>query len=539
MKATGTALVLALIVALPTLADGWRMSLTADETGRLASSVQYSDNGTHEAENTEQAWEWLVQSRTRARLREEVGVSTTPDGRPIGRNSTTERRSGDRFQLNGRRRWDWQDGRRMALAGALRRTDSVERERDAQSLILRNTDEIDSRGATLQSDWRSAAGQARRWTSSFMVSLDEEERRQRETNEAARFFDDAATRAVHEVDVTWFDEAQRRWRASLDVEYEARESLFTGEARSRVEIAEWRIEPGIGLRQAINEDVTAFARLDLEATQLLTSSLGTDTRRHSMDLKPTLTVQGNDWTLWMTRSVSQLDFVDFATNFDEFDEEIQTGNPDLRPQKSWELGAQRRLDWRGLSTRLRLEYRQIEDLLDFVAGPDDTTVRGNLGTGEVWRVGLEAEWAPQLGGRSLGELELSYQGQETRVFDPLLGAHRAFAETPDHVYALDYTYDLGALELGAALSGYSQSITVEQDRIDQERLSNPLMTLYGDWRRGPSQRWQLQMRNVLGVEDVRERIRFNGLPADNDVRRLEERRRREARTLTLTLRQSF
>ena len=48
--------------------------------------------------------------------------------------------------------------------------------------------------------------------------------------------------------------------------------------------------------------------------------------------------------LSLERSVGQINFDDFISSYDQFEETIRTGNPDLKPETAWELKLEH--EWR-------------------------------------------------------------------------------------------------------------------------------------------------------------------------------------------------
>jgi len=318
-------------------------------------------------------------------------------------------------------------------------------------------------------------------------------------------------------------------------------------ADARTEITETRLEPGVAYRRRLENDNSLTTRLDIEASRLETRSPGGGSDRTTVDIKPTITLAGNSersqWRALLTRSVTQLPLEEFATNFDEVDDEIQAGNPNLRPQKTWEALASwsYRPDLVDGAITLAASYQQISDLLDFIAGPGDTTIRGNLGSGKAYILDAELSLGLGLIGLSDGELDVQYRWQETSIFDPLLDRHRDFAETPRHTYRVTYdqTFDFLKTQFTLKAEGESEQITVEQDRIDRESINRPYVDAELSWDITRDNELSLTIGNLLDAEDTRERTRFRGTPAQNDVRRIETRTRAVGQTVVLSFRRSF
>ncbi len=151
----------------------------------------------------------------------------------------------------------------------------------------------------------------------------------------------------------------------------------------------------------------------------------------------------------MERTVSQLQFANFVPGFDVVDSEIDAGNPDLRPEKTWtyEVGYQYRLPNRQGLLEGRVFYRDISDSIDkFVIRRETNGERisaiGNIGGarvagGEV-KAGIRLTW---LGLPDVG-IDARFLRNWSRVTDPFTGRGRNIKGLWDYELDLGFRHDV-------------------------------------------------------------------------------------------------
>ena len=103
--------------------------------------------------------------------------------------------------------------------------------------------------------------------------------------------------------------------------------------------------------------------------------------------KPSITLDWDAGNRWQTqfilrRTVAQLNFFDFISAADLASTEVNGGNANLQPQRSWEarLSAEHPLFGQG-KVRLELGYNLISLLQDRILTPEGFDAPGNIGTG--------------------------------------------------------------------------------------------------------------------------------------------------------------
>ena len=147
------------------------------------------------------------------------------------------------------------------------------------------------------------------------------------------------------------------------------------------------------------------------------------------------------------RDVSQLDFTDFVSRASLSDDIIEGGNPDLRPQTSWqaEVAADLRFGEQG-ALGLTVFSQWISDTVDLVTlGPPDARfdAPGNIGDARVWGVELSLTLPLQ---RIItgGSLTVDGSWRDARVTDPLTGARRTISDFQEDELSVEFRQDLTA-----------------------------------------------------------------------------------------------
>lgn len=140
------------------------------------------------------------------------------------------------------------------------------------------------------------------------------------------------------------------------------------------------------------------------------------------------------------RRVSQLDFGLFVPSFDITDNEIDAGNPDIRPEREWqfEAGYQRQLPGDQGLIEARAFYNRIEDHIDLfllrVEQPGNVRISSMGNIGAARHYGAEIKASLRMGVLGLPDLTLNgrFLRQESEVKDPFTGAERGVPYSQAH-----------------------------------------------------------------------------------------------------------
>jgi len=217
--------------------------------------------------------------------------------------------------------------------------------------------------------------------------------------------------------------------------------------------------------------------------------------------------QSNQIRARVFRDVGQLDFTDFVSSLSLSDERVEGGNPDLKPQTSWdaELAADLR-PGADVALTLALFHRWLGDTADFVpVGPPDALVDapGNIGDARVY--GIHATARVPLRFPRGGTFTFDGTRQESRVTDPLTGATRGISEFQDWQLAAGFRQDLPRLSWGL---DYTQKAVLSSyllKEIDRERVS-PSLDAFVEMPLGRGVRLRLAAVSLLGQPELRDRL---------------------------------
>jgi iron complex outermembrane receptor protein len=156
--------------------------------------------------------------------------------------------------------------------------------------------------------------------------------------------------------------------------------------------------------------------------------------------------------------------------------QIKRGNPQLRPEKSWNYELQVEQFWKDGIFSLGTYYRVLEDKQEeVIIGKDglrDIVQPMNVGNGKLW--GMEAEFMRQLDFEGFHWLkDFRFRANYTwtissEVLDPKTGANRRFKDTPTHIANVILEY----LHPGTGI-GMNAGVNFLSDRIDPKQGGTP------------------------------------------------------------------
>lgn len=157
------------------------------------------------------------------------------------------------------------------------------------------------------------------------------------------------------------------------------------------------------------------------------------------------------------RKVGQLDFDLFVPRFDLVDNEIDEGNPGIRPERQWafETGYQRQLPNDQGLIEARAFYNRIDDHIGYIlfrVEPDGTRVSAQGNIGKAKHYGAEVKASVRMTALGLPDLTIDarYLRQRAEGTDPFLGGTHRIGETQaaddiwDHELQLGFRHDVTA-----------------------------------------------------------------------------------------------
>ncbi|MEL7485911.1 MAG: TonB-dependent receptor, partial [Pseudomonadota bacterium] len=159
----------------------------------------------------------------------------------------------------------------------------------------------------------------------------------------------------------------------------------------------------------------------------------------------TLTYSLNEKTqlrLSGAREVNQLSFGQFVSSVNFDDEDVDFGNPDLQPQRTWALEAsvERRFGEIGVVT-LTGFFDYVQDVEDLLPIGGIIEVPGNIGDGQVFGGVIEMTAPLDWIGLKNARIEAEATVRESSITDPVTGVERDFSFTPNNFYEVEFRQD--------------------------------------------------------------------------------------------------
>ncbi len=148
----------------------------------------------------------------------------------------------------------------------------------------------------------------------------------------------------------------------------------------------------------------------------------------------------------LERTVSQLDFADFVASFDNDNDQVDAGNPDLEPEQAWEyrLAWERRLaNDRGL-LEAQVFFNDVEDHIDNIRATGATSVAGNIGDAEIYGLTLKGSLRLAALGLEGAVLDASWTLQDSETTDPFTGETREMSDRQRQQYSVNFRHDIPA-----------------------------------------------------------------------------------------------
>lgn len=266
-------------------------------------------------------------------------------------------------------------------------------------------------------------------------------------------------------------------------------------------VSEYRGEAFANAGRALSGRLHLDLGLGYEASRLRVRG-DAQAQRALRFLKPkaTLDWRQGDWHLQLLaqRTVSQLDFDDFVSVAELTSDRLSGGNPDLQPERAWELRAAVDRPWLG-DGRIKFElgYNFISMVEDHIPTPDGYDAPGNLGEGSEFSMVGNADLPLGRLGIKGGRLSLYGSYLDTTVRDPYTGARRAFSGSSAFYFSVQFRQDLGRFAWGLSGEGGAVTQNFRRDEVDRFHTVNPHLSGFVEYR--PRGGWILIMgaKNLL------------------------------------------
>lgn len=289
---------------------------------------------------------------------------------------------------------------------------------------------------------------------------------------------------------------------------------------SNGEVTEYRAEAFTTLQWQLSGSFSSELGVAIEGSRIKQSSSDVDNSRQLSFVKPTFSAfwdisQSDKLILSVKRDVQQLDFLEFVANIADRDQELEAGNPDLRPETSWdtEITIEHSLNDGAGFVSASSFYRYVSDVSGRTVFNNLVSQPGNLKSGREY--GAKAEISLQFTRLGWWDAALSadYLRRNTSVVDPFDGRSRNFGSTPDWEFNLKYRHDLDYLidgYLDVSFSRKGENFVYDLGYIERHQEDGSL-TLKFLHQLGKNSQIDLTIFNALDRTRVRDREIFTPL----------------------------
>lgn len=291
-------------------------------------------------------------------------------------------------------------------------------------------------------------------------------------------------------------------------------------------VTEYRGEGFSTLRWKPWDTVEMEFGLAAEVSRITQNSVDVQSARSLFFVKPNFNVYWdvtprNKLFFAVVRDVGQLNFNSFVAQITSTDQELEAGNPGLKPVKSWdyEVGLEHRLaDGAGVLSG-RLFYRDVQDARGRVSFDGLVSQFGNIGDGEEYGADVEVSLDFSRLGWWDGVLTADYLRRKTSVVDPFDNISRSFGFTPDWTTSIEYRHEVDTLIDGHVSFNFSQfgaRFVNDIDKVDRLKEGGSL-TLSVEHRLTDNLRINFSTNNFLNRKIIRQRRSFAFAPDGSRV----------------------
>lgn len=336
----------------------------------------------------------------------------------------------------------------------------------------------------------------------------------------------------------------------VDSEFELFVDTGAGPIRQEIlgantRVGEMRYEGSGSDSWRFNNQVTIDLSMAVEYSVISQSGENANSRSFVYP-KPTLAItyspdQSRQWRLSAAREVSQLNFNSFISSTNFGDEDIDFGNPDLQPSRTWVFEAvhERRFGEIGIVT-LTLGYERVSDVIDQLPIGGIFEVPGNIGNGRRLRAEIEATLPLDRIGLSNGRLDLSARAIDTKVTDPVLFSPRNQTGWAPYRWRIEYRQEFPRYRTswGVSARGRTNEDFFGIDEIDRFGEGGNA-DAFVEHTFPNNMKVNLGVFNLTSRTERRDRTVFDGSRALGQVDFVEVRRRDEGLRIELELSGAF
>ena len=337
--------------------------------------------------------------------------------------------------------------------------------------------------------------------------------------------------------------------------------------QSDISVQEVRYQAFVSHNYAIASNISLQSSLNAEWSKITQKdnihSANPDFSRNFSYIKPRMNLRydvdkQNQIRITAERKISQLDFGSFGNSFDVEDNEVDEGNPLLRPEDRLEfsIAYENRFANDQGSISVKGFYNKIRDHVARIGKPDPvtnptnnpqlatTSLPGNIGDAKEY--GVEFNGSLRLKVIDLPNAIISgkYILRETEANDPFLGLTRPILYKQKHEWLITFQHDL--TELGTSYGfnitnkGPSGATGYRTDVKEQWFKSNkPKATFYVEQKVFGNMKLRFDATNILKAKTSYVLTKYTGNISLGNVAYEEFRKASEQRVFKISLQGSF
>ena len=281
-------------------------------------------------------------------------------------------------------------------------------------------------------------------------------------------------------------------------------------------VSELRGEPFVSDSWKISPKLTLDSSFALELSRIAQSGDNANARFFTYP-KPslTLTYAPRDKTqlrLSGEREVNQLSFGEFVSSVNFDDEDVDFGNPDLQPQRTWAfaLSLEQRFGEIGVVELIGF-YDYVQDVEDLLPIGGIVEVPGNIGDGQIYgtrlNVTLPFDWL----GLTNSRIESQFVYRDSAVTDPVTGLDRDFSFREDFRYSLEYRQDFPAKKFswGMEAADRAQEFSFGLDEVSRFTVDTEF-NMFVETTQIKGIKARFEINDITNVTNLRERTVFDG-----------------------------
>ncbi|MFQ5562005.1 MAG: TonB-dependent receptor plug domain-containing protein [Parvularculaceae bacterium] len=246
--------------------------------------------------------------------------------------------------------------------------------------------------------------------------------------------------------------------------------------------------------------------------------------------KPSVTLtytpaEKTQWRFSAERKVNQLSFGQFVSSVNFDDEDVDFGNPELQPQRTWafDVAYERRFGKIGVVEVIGF-FNYIQDVEDLLPIGGVVEVPGNIGDGKIYGGTLKLTAPLDWLGLKNARVESSFTQRDSVVTDPVTGLDRTISFRPDRFYEVEFRQDFSRAKISW---GWDVSDATNEFGFGLDEVSRFFATTefnaFVETTAIKGVKVRFEVRDISNVENGRDRTIFDGsralgLPLFREIR---------------------